>query len=106
MLTPAALEILGLLAKHEHTEEGEIVCDRLNCYLGYRRVHWKTINKLSDCSAITNSAHNNDAKRYVITEIGHAILRRPELAEEVYLAYLRKKNFTIRNDRVVLMEDR
>lgn len=107
-MTPGARSVLEYLVKHEHTDKGEIVCERLECWMGYRRVHRKTVNALIDCMAITNSAINGESvQRWVVTETGKQHLKYPGLEEKLFVA-LRTKGkggFRIVDGEIVYFDD-
>jgi hypothetical protein len=116
MMTPACLSILQAMADAqrrldaeeptEPEEESELVCEGIYCYLGTRRVHRKTVRALLDATAISDVSDSGEGlQRFAINSTGEAILRRPELAHEVWAhIYGQKGSFTIKNDRIVLLD--
>lgn len=110
-MTPATRSVLAAMAaayECEDYEGAELVCEGWYCYLGERRVHRRTVNNLLSILAVkdeSDSGADGHLKRYIISDIGQSILRRPELEDEVTLALLRSKSFTIKEDRIVWMDD-
>ena len=104
-LTKATHDILKEMAaadSREDYEDAEIVCDGGLCYLGLRRVHPGSINRLLHMMAISDRS-DSDVRRYCINDTGRAIVRRPAIVQEIMWATAQKKAFTIRDDRVVEM---
>lgn len=103
-MTPAALRILEELAADETRD---LIREGIRAYCGPRPVASRTVSELVWCSAVrpTVPSDGPGAKYYDITEMGHAYLRRPELADEYRLAVLAGKGpFTIRDDRIVPLD--
>lgn len=111
-MTPRAREILQWLVDLESIpdEEGyeaEIVCDGLSCWIGAQRVHRSTVTQLLRLIALHDVSDVKGAQRYEINETGRALLRRPELESEITAAVLAGRgSWMLRDDRLVLMEDR
>lgn len=109
MLTKTQLQVLRDLDKadqpdetSDEADESEIVCEGGICYLGYRRIAYKTVVALLDCTALSVSWRDDQGYTvYKINEVGRSITRRPELAFEVFAWIIgRKGSFTIENDRI------
>lgn len=105
-MTPGTRSVLAAMAAAyaaEDYENAELVVEGWVCYLGTRRVHRKTVNALIDMLALkdeSDTGADGHLKRYVISDTGQALLRRPELEEELFLALHRKRAFCVRNDRI------
>lgn len=84
--------------------ESEVVREGRQCWLGSERVSGRVLEEAIRSSAVNNVSDSNVIERYVINEIGQAVLRRPELAEEVMVAILSGRQFTVRDDRIIDME--
>lgn len=107
LLSAAVIKILADMAEFEHLgeyENAEIVCDRLECWIGYRRVHRRSVNALERVLAVSNRSDREGVTRYSINGIGRAILVRPELASEIVAAVQKGQPFHISEGRVTLME--
>lgn len=114
MLSKGAMRVLAELrdleVKANAQENGdaddwpEIACEGIECYLGHRRIHARTVRSLLECMAISDSAEGS-FHRYTINDTGRAILRRPALADEVMIALCCGQGaFTIDgNDKLVRM---
>jgi hypothetical protein len=102
-MTPAGRCILDdLVAGHDLIREG------IHAYCGTRRVASRTVTALIWAAAIHEVAPSNGpgAKYYTITPMGRRYLRRPELEQEYYKALrLQKGPFTIKDDKIVFLED-
>lgn len=98
-------DIAAVLREIAASEDGEIVAEGTQVYIGPRRTNWGVLKALLRCGAVSASDVSSIMQRYVINESGRAIMRRPELAKELANAYLSHEGpFTIRNDRVVPLE--
>lgn len=106
MLTPALKSALAKLALPEiDGYEPELVREGRRCWLGIERVPSRIVDEGLRYCAITLTS-NDGTERYAISDIGRAILRRPELADEILTALMdRSGNFTVREDRIVNLED-
>lgn len=102
-LSRAAQKTLVEMAALEDDENGELVCEGRTCYLGYRRVGRAVADDLLRCAAIKTDQTSENVYRYIIIETGKAIVRRPELADEVVRAVFAGKPFDIVNDRIKLL---
>jgi hypothetical protein len=105
MLTKAAIRVLKDLAEDE---DCDLVAEGIIVYCGHRQTNWKVLRQLLDHVAvsITFGGNNgmmkeNGATYFGINGVGEAILRRPALADEVYLqVWGRKGPFSIKDDRI------
>lgn len=85
--------------------ESEVVREGRQCWLGSRRISSRILDEAIICSAVDDISDSKTVKRYVLSEIGRAVLRRPELAEEVTAAILSRQQFTVHDDRIVGIEE-
>lgn len=105
MLTRAALRVLKCLADDE---ECDLVADGTVVYCGDSRTNWQVLRQLLEHMAIsitygsnTGGMREKGATYFGINHTGRSILRRPELADEVWLHLMRRKGpFQIINDRI------
>lgn len=104
-MTPALKSALSKLALDKiDGYEPELVRDGRQCWLGFKRVPGRIIEEGLRYCAITLTS-NDGAERYAISDIGRAILRRPELAQEVLTALVdRSSSFTVKGDRIVRLD--
>lgn len=102
MLSRRALQVLRDMAADPEDADAEIIAVGRNCYRGNERIHRATVNQLIRASAITRDVE--ELPYWHINTTGEAIARRPELAGEVFSAMCRGTPFTIRHDRVVLLD--
>lgn len=106
MLSPRALEVLALMAKHKHTTKGELVTEGIVGYLGSKQVAVRTAKQLHLCCAVDDTAITGETmRRYVISSVGEAILRRPILADEILIAIYAGKKFSVKDDKIVELKD-
>lgn len=105
-LSSAALSTLREMAELEDDEngDGELVCEGNVCYIGPRRVARRTADELLRCAAIRTDLSSDGVYRYVVNATGKAIVRRPELADEVFAAVLRGRPFDIVDDHIKLKD--
>lgn len=97
MLTPRALEILGIMSE---TEE-EFVAEGIQCWVGEVQVSRGSLRQLLRCLALKDVSDQSGIERYVISDIGRSIVERPDLAEEVATAVLLGRPFTVSNGAVL-----
>jgi hypothetical protein len=107
-LTKATYEILEKMMAADARgdfENAEIVSDDDGgaCYLGLHRVHSGSINRLLIMMAISDRS-DTSMRRYCINDAGRAIVRRPNIVQEIMWATAHKKPFTIKNDRVIELD--
>lgn len=103
MLSTRQLEVLRLMAdahQCEHWDDTEIVCEGLECFWETERISVRTVNALVEHCLVSTDGDGR-FRRFEINDTGLAVARRPELADEVWLAVRGGKSFTIRNDHVV-----
>lgn len=109
MLTATQTKWLKALADAEDCGDdyaAEIVCSGIECYIGHDKTSWRTVNALLSCTAISKDAYGGGCEHFTINSTGRAILRRPELADEVFEAMVRGGgSWTIRDDRLVPLHD-
>jgi len=104
-MTPGAMRVLRELAEDEHRD---LVREGIVAYCGPRRTKASVVTELIGCMAIKPAwpQEGPGARYYVINETGRAILRRPELEQELQLAVMGHDGpFQIVNDRIVKLKD-
>ena len=87
----------------EDFENAEIVCEGIECWLGIRRVACVTVDMLLRLVCLSEDSENK-VRRYTINGTGEAVLRRPELVEEIAQALVSRKPFSIKNDQVKYLQ--
>ena len=106
MASAALLRLLAALdGAGDDDYEAEVVRERRQCWRGAERVRNRVLDEAIRCSAVDSVGEEGGIERYVINGIGRAVLRRPELAEEVLAAALAGRRFTVRDDRVADLPD-
>lgn len=94
MLTKRQLEILRQMAdahNREDFEDGEILCEGIQCCLGIERIDIGTLKAFIDHVLVSRCDYGGsgmDMKLsgyWEINDIGIAVCRRTELADEVWL---------------------
>lgn len=85
--------------------EAEVVREGRQCWRGAERVPNRAIDEAIRCSAVDSVGDEGGIERYVINGVGRAVLRRPELAEEILAAIGSGRQFTVKEDRVADMAD-
>jgi hypothetical protein len=99
-MTPGARRVLEELAADEECDliqEGNVV------YCGLRQTTSRVVNELLGMMAIEilyRDGFRTPITNFGISHIGHSLLRRPELEQELYIALLKRKPITIINDRI------
>jgi hypothetical protein len=104
-LTTAMRHLLDelLVAEREgRLEEAEVVCEGVECWVGYRRVSRNTINALLRLLALSQDRLGG-AEHYSLNCIGRELSAQPALAEKVRLAILHGKPFAVQNGRIIEM---
>lgn len=98
-MTPGARRVLEDLAADE---ECDLVQDGIRAYCGQRQTTPRVVMELLRTMAISRSWGEGGATYYAINETGRALLRRPELEEELQaVLFGRGGSFSIVNDRIV-----
>lgn len=105
MLTKAATRILQRLADDD---EIDLVAEGILVFCGNDQTNWKPLRNLLDHMAVSitfggnNGLMNEKGPTYFgINGTGRAILRRPELADEIWLhVHGRKGPFSIIDDKI------
>lgn len=100
-LSKRALAALRRMQSEEtegNWEDGEIVRDGRAVYLGIDRLPGAVLRELLDAVAVSERSEPGGMERFGINGVGKAILRRPELADEVAVALLRGGAFTVGED--------
>lgn len=99
-MTPGAKRALERLAS---AEDCDILCEENVCYVGSRQTTWNVVYELLRIIAIDDVSDSDKIKRYIISDNGRAVLRRPELEAELTEAFFTvpRRTFAVVNDRVV-----
>ena len=90
MLSKRALDVLTILSaageEADLDEAVDLVSEGRVVWLGNSQLRWSTLWQLLECVAITETSdEGGSVRRYNINTVGRAIVRRPELADEVKL---------------------
>ena len=102
-MTPGARRVLQELADDEHCD---LVAEGIQVWCGQRQTTRRVLNQLLWCVAISISWSEGKATYYCINDTGRAILRRPELEDEIHRTLLSGNGaFTIRDDALVPLVD-
>lgn len=109
MLTPAARRVLTELAEDDQID---LVSEGIEVYCGTRRTNWKVLRQLLDCMAVSITFGSNTGMikdkgptYFGINGTGRAIVRRPELADEVWLHIIgRKGPFQVVDDKITKLD--
>lgn len=97
-MRPAAMRCLRELAADE---ECDIIRERGTVFCGDTRIASRTLDELLCATAVSRINASHGIELFVLNSTGRAILRRPELADEITAAILSNQGpFTIRDDRV------
>lgn len=98
-MTPGALRVLKELIEDEDADvaaEGGVV------FCGNRQTTARVLYELLRMTAVSVSWRDGDKFTYYhINDTGRALVRRPELEQEIYDALRGGQAFTLRDDRVV-----
>lgn len=108
MLTRRAFEVLKIMvecATIDEEFEPEITVDGGQVWLGCERIRRSTLDQLLRVTALKETVSGHGCERWVANDTGAAIVRRPDLAGEVFAALFGGKNFTVRDDRVVYLSE-
>lgn len=100
-LSPRALQVLTVMAQDEHDEDHHIAVCGIQCWLGAERTSRAVVDQLLSCCAIRGDRIGSTTY-YSISESGHHIVARPELAGEISLAILKGQNFTVNKEHRVI----
>jgi hypothetical protein len=101
MASTALLKLLAAMNEPlDEDYESEIVREARQCWFGSERVSGRVLNEAIRCRAVDDVSDEGGIERYVINEIGRAVLRRPDLAGEIAAAILSGRQFTVRDDAI------
>lgn len=98
-MTPAALRVLKHLADNPSED---IICSGIICYCGIDQISRRTVTQLLRIVAISKEDWAKE-EYYSINGTGHALLRRPELENEIKATLLTGGSFTFVDDKLVRM---
>jgi len=79
--TEAVLKVCRDMARAEQDDDleaAEIVCDKGECWLGYRRISKATVNKMLRLCLLRDSSDTNGCQRYTLNSEGKALAKNPE----------------------------
>lgn len=97
-----ALQDLDQAEREERYEDAEIVCDGIECWLGERRVSYRTVNSLLRLMALSYSGLGG-ASHYTLNGTGRELRKNPELVQGIKRAIFRGKPFQIVDGKVRLL---
>lgn len=110
VMTPAMKRHLAALVAAEGAGDhdgAEIVCEGLSCWRGDDRISRSTVKRMLLLTLISASSVPGCTEVYTVNDAGRAVLRRPELAQELQSALRRGAPFTLgADDRVQALSDR
>lgn len=82
----------------------DMVVEGLQVWIGDRRSSRATLKAFLRCCVVKDVSDVKGLDRYIAKDdIARAVLARPELADEIEMALLRLKSFTIQDNQVVLI---
>lgn len=93
------LEDLDQAERQDNYEDAEIVCCGIECWLGERRVSYRTVKSLLKLMALSFDDMGG-AHHYTLNETGRELSKHPELAQKIRTAILRGKPFQIVGGKV------
>lgn len=100
-LTPAMKRLLVAMRTAEEAndlEDAEIVCDGIECWLGDVRTSRATVNRLLCLTLVSESSWGGGTDVFTINDAGRAVLKRPELADELATALASGRPFTVTDE--------
>lgn len=89
--------------EREDYEAAEIVKDGHACYLGNKRISPRTVSSLLSLMALRETNDGGALRRYSINSVGQALIRRPEIRDEIIGALLKGGSWTVENDKLVII---
>ncbi len=112
-MTPGARRLLQAMADAEREAErtgeweaAELVCEGWQVGLGLERFHRSSVNQLLEYLAIRALPDIGETLwRFQISDTGRAILRRPQLEQEIRAALLSGQPFTIKGNRIAALRN-
>jgi hypothetical protein len=88
----------------DELDEADIMCDGGQCWRGDDRTSRDTVNRLLGLLLISECSWGGGSEHFTLNDSGRAVLRRPELADELKAAVLEGRAFTIdADDRIQLL---
>lgn len=97
-LTPGVFKLLQTMA----TEGDEAVQERTAVWVDLHRFHSATLhNALQLCALRDVSDDTGTLRRFVLNEVGHAILNDPAQADKVVTLLTMGRNMTVKDGKVV-----
>lgn len=89
----AVLEEMANEEEAERYDDAEIVCCGIECWLGSRRISWRTVRALLCCILISEDDEGKGVYRYRINGSGREVLRDESALARIRSAILRRMNF-------------
>lgn len=105
-MRPSTLRVLKLMAENKDTDDGELVQETRQTWIGNEQVGGAIVNELLRLVAIKDVSGSETFHRYVINSTGEALLRRPQLEQELQQVLLTGRPFRIYNDKVLYNPER
>ncbi len=100
-MSPAAMRVLRLMLANKDNEDGELVREGREVWLGYERVGSMVINQLLQLCAIADvSDEGKGLERYVINSTGEALVVNPLLESALVQALHLGRSFTIIDGKI------
>lgn len=97
-LTPGVFKLLQTMA----TEGDEAVQEGIAVWVDLHRFHSSTLhNALQLCALRDVSDDTGTLRRFVLNEVGHAILNDPAQADKVVILLTMGRNMTVKDGKVV-----
>lgn len=88
-MTPAQIRLLFEMSSAKDAgdyADAEVVCCGIECWIGLRRVSWKTLKGLLQWCAISEERESKGVLRYTLNATGEAALDSPEVEQRVKVA--------------------
>ena len=105
LLTRAVLNLLKAMTEGEMPEDCEAVYERGTVWVDYHTFRVDTLRKAIQLCAVRDVTEGTGAlDRYVINEVGRAILADPSQADEVVRLLASRTNMTVRDGKVVRLD--
>ncbi len=97
-LTPSVYDLLKTMKELDE----EAVQEGIEVWVDLRRFHAGTVHKALQLCALRDVSDDTGAlRRYVLNDIGLAILDDPEQADKVVMLLALRRNMTVRGGKVV-----
>lgn len=106
-VSPALLRMLRTMADAEDAgnyEDSEAVRDRFEVWVGDKTFSARTLHKAISLLAVKDVSDGSGVARFVINDIGRAILVNPDVSSDVLKMVYSGTNFTLRDGIVVKID--